>query len=174
MDGSYVHDMMKSRFRGSSGLSYVAFSIFVSYSTRDLQVVSALQQHLQTTGVGVYVAEYSTQPGRSLSEEIRRAIQTCDLFLLVWSTNAQNSEWVPQEIGVATGLKKPNMPVVLHEGMKLPAFLGDLKYLELHKDPAAAVGWLQRFVAERAQKKQADGVVLLGIAGAILFALSRS
>ena len=123
----------------------------------------------------MYVAEYSTAPGESLSIEIRRAIEACDLFLLVWSTNAQSSEWVPQEIGVATGLKKPVMPVVLHGGLRLPAFLGDLKYLELFKDPAAALGWLQRFVSERAQKKQkSEGLALLTLVGAILIGLSAT
>lgn len=151
----------------------MAFNIFVSYSTRDLHVVTALRQHLEAVGTTVYVAEYSTAPGQALSAEIPRAIQACDLFLLVWSTNAQSSEWVPQEIGVAKGLKKPMMPVVLHPGLKLPAFLGDLKYLELYKNPAAAVEWLQRFVAENAQKKQRnEGWALLAVAGAILMGLA--
>lgn len=150
----------------------MAFSIFISYSTRDLQIVNALRHHLEATGVGVYVAEYSTQPGQSLPAEIRRAIETCDLFLLVWSTNAQSSEWVPQEIGIATGLKKLIMPVVLHGGLKLPAFLSDLKYLKLYENPGAAMGWLQKFVVERAEKKKIDGLVALGIVGAILLGLS--
>jgi TIR domain len=151
----------------------MAFQVFVSYSTRDLHVVTALREHLQSVGAIVYVAEYSTAPGQSLSEEIQGAIQRCDLFLLVWSTNARSSEWVPQEIGAAKGLKKPIMPVVLHAGLNLPAFLSDLKYLELHKNPTAAVEWLRGFVAERAQKKQqGEALALLAIVGAILIGLS--
>jgi hypothetical protein len=153
----------------------MAFKIFVSYSTRDLPTVNALSEHLGLVGVEVYVAEYSTAPGQSLPDEIKRAIAACDLFLLIWSSNARTSEWVPQEIGVATGLKKPVMPVVLHPGLKLPAFLSNLKYLELYKDPAAAVGWLQEFVAERAQKKKTgEGLAILGLVGAILIGLSSS
>ena len=80
---------------------------------------------------------------------------------------------MPQEIGVATGLKKPVMPVVLHAGLQLPAFLSDLKYLELHKNPVAATEWLQRFVAERAQKKQqSEAWAMLGLVGTVLFALT--
>lgn len=150
----------------------MAFNIFVSYSTRDLQVVNALRHYLQLTEAAVYVAEYSMPAGQSLPVDIRRVIETCDLFLLVWSTNAQNSEWVPQEIGVATGLKKPIMPVVLHKDMKLPAFLSDLKYLKLYENPGAAVEWLQHFVVERSEKKKIDGLVALGIVGAILLGLS--
>src|SRR6266513_3041775 len=108
----------------------MSFNVFISYSTRDLSVVTALRQNLGAAGATVYVAEYSTSPGQSLPQEIRHAIEGCHLFLLVWSTNAQSSEWVPQEIGVATGLRKPIMPVVLHAGLRLPAFLSDLKFLE--------------------------------------------
>lgn len=151
----------------------MAFQIFVSYSTRDLPIVTALRAHLASVGVSVYVAEYTTVPGQSLPQEIRHAIESCDLFLLIWSTNAQSSAWVPQEIGVATGLKKPVMPVVLHAGLQLPAFLSDLKYLELHKNPVAATEWLQRFVAERAQKKQqSEAWAMLGLVGTVLFALT--
>lgn len=151
----------------------MAFNIFISYSTRDLNVVQALQQRLEAVGSTVYVAEYSTVPGQALSTEIPRAIQACDLFLLVWSASAKSSEWVPQEIGIATAHKKPIMPVVLHPGIELPAFQKDLKYLELYKNPAAAVEWLQHFVAERAKKKQTnEGWALLAITGAILLGLS--
>ena len=65
------------------------------------------------------------------------------------------------------------MPVVLHPGLNLPAFLSDLKYLEPYKNPAAAVDWLRAFVSERAQKKQqGEALALLGLAGAILMGLS--
>jgi len=57
--------------------------------------------------------------------------------------------------------------------LDLPAFLSDLKYLELYKNPAAAVEWLRGFVAERAQKRQqGEAIALLAIAGAILLGLS--
>jgi hypothetical protein len=151
----------------------LAFQIFVSYSTRDLHVVTALHNHLEPLGVSVYVAAYSTAPGQSLPQEIKRAIEGCDLFLLIWSTSAQSSTWVPQEIGVATGLKKPIMPVVLHAGLQLPAFLSDLKYLELYKYPAAAINWLQRFVAQRAEQKQkGEAIAMLALVGAILLGLA--
>jgi hypothetical protein len=151
----------------------MSFNVFISYSTRDLAVVTALRQNLDAAGAAAYVAEYSTSPGQSLSQEIRHAIEGCHLFLLVWSTNAQSSEWVPQEIGVATGLRKPIMPVVLHAGLRLPAFLSDLKFLELYKNPEGAVAWLQTFVAARVQhQKQSEAWALIGIVGAILLGLS--
>jgi hypothetical protein len=59
------------------------FNVFISYSTRDLSVVTALRQNLQAAGAAVYVAEYSTNPGQSLPQEIRHAIEICHLFLLV-------------------------------------------------------------------------------------------
>lgn len=37
----------------------MAFNVFVSYSTRDFQVVTALREQLHATSATVYVAEYA-------------------------------------------------------------------------------------------------------------------
>jgi len=39
---------------------------------------------------------------------------------LLWSKNAQASEWVSQEIGTAHGSQKPILPFVLEQGLALP------------------------------------------------------
>ena len=117
----------------------MAYSVFISYSTRDLTVATNLQEWINYAGATAFLAEYSVIPGTSLAENIIRAIKGCDLFVLLWSHNARGSEWVPQEIGIAKGAGKPIMPVVLHDGLELPGFIKDLKYLALYKDPQAAV-----------------------------------
>ncbi len=150
------------------------YSVFVSYSTRDLTRATQLQELVTWAGAVPYVAEYSTKPGTVLSAEILQAIKTCDLFLLLWSTDAKQSEWVPMEIGVAKGAGKAIMPVVLHPGLSLPGFINDLKYLPLYDNPSAALSWLQDHVFTQARKKeQAEAWVLLGVGAAILFVLSQ-
>jgi hypothetical protein len=150
----------------------VAFKVFVSYSTRDLPVARALWTHLRIAGAEVYVAEYSAMPGQSLSKVIAKAIDECDLFLLLWSTNADQSKWVPQEIGRAKGKGKPIMPVVLHAGIALTGFIQDLKYLEWYKNPDAVVAWLNDFVLRERAKKDKEQLLGSVIAvGAILLAL---
>jgi TIR domain-containing protein len=146
----------------------MAFSVFISYSTHDLANATALQSWVGSVGAQPFVAQYSVGPGQPLSGAIVSAIQTCDLFLLLWSDHARDSDWVPQEIGIARGANKPIVPVVLHSGIELPGFIRELKYLELYKDPTAAVQSLCQDIDTRMRQKDSDRLMLLGIVGGIL------
>jgi len=75
------------------------------------------------------------------------------MFVLLWSTGARESEWVSQEVGVARGQGKLIVPVLLEPGMKLPAFLGGLKYLPAFRDLGQALEWLQQNVADKERQK---------------------
>jgi TIR domain len=113
----------------------VQFKIFISYSTQDLDQVEMLRQQMKGTAIDVFVAEHSVQPSENLSQRISNAIQECDLFVVLWSNNAQNSGWVSQEIGRAGALNKTILPLVLQEGINLPGFISNLKYLPIYKAP---------------------------------------
>jgi len=153
----------------------MAYTVFVSYSTRDLARATQLGELIRRARAVPYIAEYSTAPGTVLSAQIIQAIKACDLFVLLWSTESQQSEWVPQEIGVAKGANKPIMPVVLHAGLSLPGFINDLKYLPLYRDPGAALAWLQEHVfASARRKEQNEAWVILGVGAAILLALNQN
>ena len=101
----------------------MAFKVFISYSTRDLTRTAQVKGLLEAAGAQVFVAEYSVPSGADLAQEIIAAIRACDIFVLLWSYHAKNSEWVPQEIGIAKGCSKPVIPVVLHQSAELPGFL---------------------------------------------------
>ena len=91
----------------------MAYKVFISYATKDLLIVNHLQRLLTDASINVYVAEYSALPGTTLDEDIIAALESCDLFILLWSRHSKVSEWVPQEIGIATHAKKTIIPVVL-------------------------------------------------------------
>ncbi|MCC6962537.1 MAG: toll/interleukin-1 receptor domain-containing protein [candidate division Zixibacteria bacterium] len=152
----------------------MAFSTFISYSTRDLPLANQTKVLLEQSGSHVFLAEYSVLPGSGLSAEIIRAIKNCDLFLLLWSRNSQSSEWVPQEIGIAKGADKPILPVVLDSSAKLQGFLKDLKYLPYYEDPGKALAWLHQNVFSRVKKKeQTDGLLWLGIGTAVIWLVAQ-
>ena len=152
----------------------MALKIFISYSSKDLSVVNFVRSMLIGSPVEVFIAEYSVAPGQSLSPSIISAIKLCDLFVLLWSKNSEDSQWVPQEIGIATAENKQIIPVVLQSGLKLPGFIGDLKYLDVPKDPQGAFTWLRDNVFAKANaKQQQEAVAWLAIGGALLWLLSR-
>ncbi|MGH7582209.1 MAG: toll/interleukin-1 receptor domain-containing protein [Gemmatimonadales bacterium] len=152
----------------------MAFSVFISYSTKDLVHAAALQSWVASAGAQTYLAEYSLAPGRPIAAEILTAIKASDLFLLLWSANARDSEWVPQEIGVARGAEKAIIPIVLHQGLELPGFIKDLKYVEVYRDPMASVQWLRNHVGALVRKKNSDALIGMGVIGAILLLLANA
>ena len=152
----------------------MALQIFISYSTKDLPTVDFVKTMLAGTSVEVYVAEYDLSPGTSISPTIAAKIKTCDLFIVLWSANSRTSDWVQQEIGIAKGHGRQIIPVVLTPGLQPPAFISDLKFLDVTKNPAAAFTWLRDNVVARASEKdKKDGVAILALGGALLWLFSR-
>jgi len=152
----------------------MAFNVFISYSTKDLPLVERVRTLLQDSSVKVFVAEHSVEPGESLRDKILAAIEVCDLFLLLWSRNSDESRWVQQEVGVATSSGKTILPILLDGDLAMPGLLGDTKYLRAHGEPEKALAWLRQNVFARAHKKQqSEGLAWLGLGAAILYLLSR-
>lgn len=162
------------------------FNIFISYSTKDLQQVKALEKQLSNTPINVFVADHSILPGEELTSKISEAIRGCDLFIVLWSKNAKNSDWVSQEIGKATALNKKILPLVLDRGLTLPGFLSDLKYLSVAKDPENSLCEATRIALIEYDKKQSDieaikakkqkdkdALVKMGIGALLLWAISQ-
>jgi len=145
----------------------------VSYSTEDLLLVERVQRVLADASIQVFVAEHSVQPGDSLAARITTAIESCDLFILLWSRGSKESAWVQQEVGMALGRKKPVLPILLTQGLELPGFLSGIKYLRAHQEVEGVLAWLKQNVYERAQAKQrTEGLAWLGIGAAVLLILS--
>lgn len=129
------------------------FKIFISYSTHDLPQVELLKQQLNETSIEVFVAEHSVQPSENLGQVISNAISDCDLFVVLWSNNAQGSDWVSQEIGRASALNKTILPLILHEDISLPGFISNLKYLPVYKAPEKSLSEARDIIVEKYNKK---------------------
>ena len=161
----------------------MAFKVFVSYSSHDLEHVEQLQRQLSDSPVEVFVAENSVAPSQELGSTISQAIEQCDLFILVWSKNAQDSAWVSQEVGRAGALKKKILPLVLTEGMQLPGFIQNLKYLSVHKEPEKALAQARQIVVGAYEEKvklesahaqaEKDKLALLAIGALLFWAFSK-
>ncbi len=153
----------------------MALKVFISYSTKDIEIVNFVRSMLAGAPVEVFVAEYSVAPGTPLSSAIITAIKQSNLFILLWSQNSRASEWVPQEIGIAKSENKQIIPVVLQPNLPLPGFISDLKYLDVPKDPQGAFTWLRDNVHSQATEKQnQENAAWLAIGGVLLWLASRS
>lgn len=71
--------------------------VFLSYSSKDREVVSAIATAYQLAGVEHFWDRTSLKSGDEWHPRLRREIDRADLFHLCWSRAAADSEWVKKE-----------------------------------------------------------------------------
>ncbi|MGH9450884.1 MAG: toll/interleukin-1 receptor domain-containing protein [Terriglobia bacterium] len=152
----------------------MAYKVVVSYSTHNIHIAQWTVQALSRPGITeVFVAEYSLEPGAELDERILAEIRACDMFILLWSRAARQSDWVPAEVGAARMARRLIVPVVLEPNVPLPGFIAQVKHLRAYEDWQGAFTNLKEFVnaqaMEAAQRQKAAVVLGLILAGIMLF-----
>lgn len=152
------------------------FNVFISYSTKDFKTVKKFQSILEgTPDLKVFVAEDSVKVGERLTKKIQNAIENSHLFLLLWSKNSKESEWVSQEIGIAKQANKDILPILLDKNLKSPGFIGDLKYISGHKNLEETIKNVQKEIESRAEKFQkVNTLVFVGLVTALILILLSS
>ena len=158
----------------------VPFKIFISYSTKNLEKANLIKQRLDSYaafGIETYLAEYDAQPGVKLTEDLRKHLQQADVFCLLWSRNAKESDWVSQEVGIATASKKLIIPIVLDRDLPPSGFIKDTKYISAYENIEIAMASLQKIITLHAATKamktnQNNMLALLGIGALVVLVLS--
>lgn len=151
----------------------MTFSIFISYSTADLEIVHHIRGMINDPHIKTFFAEHSVIPGESLVQKIYGAIRNCDLFLLLWSSNSQNSEWVAREIELARSENKQIVPIKLDAESEIPSVLSDIKYIPYHESPEKVLSWIQNDVFSTAKAKSWDPVICVVLGAVLLWLLTR-
>lgn len=114
------------------GLNQI-FNVFVSHAYEDMELVNQFADVLSWNNINPLVAEYIQEPGKLLwKEKIRRLINECHYFVVLYTYNAQNKVKVHQEIGSA-GILDRRIIVLLEGGIDqktLPGYLEGLEVVE--------------------------------------------
>lgn len=103
--------------------------IFLSHSHKDRHTATEIQILLETNGGETYLDQDKIQVADILPERIMEGINWCDIFLLIWSSNAARSNWVGNEWNTAYDLRKKIIPYSL-DATPLPPVLQNLVYVE--------------------------------------------
>jgi hypothetical protein len=96
--------------------------VFLSYSSKDRETVSAIATAYQMAGVQYFWDRASLKSGEEWHPRLRREIDRADLFHLCWSKSAATSEWVEREAAYAltrrrrSNGKKPDITVQMLDG----------------------------------------------------------
>jgi hypothetical protein len=149
------------------------YNIFISYSTKDLGTVEHIKGMLDNPRIETFFAENSVDPGKSLVKKIYPAIKKADLFLLIWSSNSQKSDWVAREIELARSEDKIIVPIKIDKESELPGVLSDIKYIPFHESPEKVINWIQENVFSTAKAKASEPVVWLLLGATLIWLLTR-
>lgn len=90
--------------------------VFISYSSEDMQWAEMIKENLDANGIPCWMANRGgIAPGEDYIEAIVRALEDCDVFILVLSENAEKSAWVSKELGTAITKRKKIIPVKISD-----------------------------------------------------------
>jgi hypothetical protein len=82
----------------------VAPKVFISHSSKDKPTADAICNHLESAGIRCWIAPRDIAFGADWTEGIMRGIDSCRVFVLVFSENANDSEHVRREVAKAFSL----------------------------------------------------------------------
>ncbi len=121
--------------------------VFLSYSSKDRETVSAIATAYASAGVEHFWDRTSLKSGEEWHPRLRREIDRADLFHVCWSKNAAESEWVKKETEHAITRRrrnsgKPDITVQMLDGppwAKHPPELDSINFDDFVR--AAIVGY---------------------------------
>lgn len=90
-------------------------TVFISYSTKDTQQAETVRNVLEYNAIPCWMAPRDIPGGSNYTKEIPIAIRDCQVFVLILSTNSQNSHWVLKELDSAVNAGKVILPFMLEE-----------------------------------------------------------
>lgn len=73
--------------------------VFVSYSSKDKVVVSAIAERLRADGLRVWFDDWELKPGDSIPAKIEQGLEQSRVLVLCLSANALGSDWAALESG---------------------------------------------------------------------------
>ncbi|HSF01065.1 MAG TPA: toll/interleukin-1 receptor domain-containing protein [Nitrososphaeraceae archaeon] len=101
-------------------------SVFISYSSKDVKIAEAIENHILQNGFDDNVWRDKRKIETDWSREIANALSKSDIVLLIWSENSSKSDWVKNEWLTARALGKRIQLVIISALEKLPKPLSNL------------------------------------------------
>ncbi len=90
-------------------------NVFISYKAEEINEANWIRSLLESHNISCWMAPDDIPPGEHYASVITDAISACDIFLLVLSKSAQDSVWIPKELGIATNKGKTIFPYMIED-----------------------------------------------------------
>jgi hypothetical protein len=85
--------------------------VFISHSSKDSKTATAICTALEARGHECWMSSRDIKPGENFQGTIVRAIREAGVMVLVFSTNANNSDEIKKEMALASQSRKMVIPV---------------------------------------------------------------
>ena len=89
----------------------MAKKVFISHSSKDNKVATAVCTALESRGHACWMSSRDIKPGENFQGSIVRAIREAGVMVLVFSSNANNSDEIKKEMALASQSRKMVIPV---------------------------------------------------------------
>jgi serine/threonine protein kinase/tetratricopeptide (TPR) repeat protein len=91
-------DLSAQELTGQSAAQKPRHAVFISYSSEDKLVAEAICAHLESSGIGCWIAPRDVMAGRPYSGQITEAIRSAQVLILVLSRQSNRSKQVLREV----------------------------------------------------------------------------
>jgi hypothetical protein len=111
--------------------------VFISYSSKDRQIAQTLCQALEARGQNCWIAGRDVRPGENFQESIVRALREARVMVLVFTSNANNSEEIKKELVLAGRHHVSVVPVRVEDVVPNDAFAYEFatrQWIDLFQD----------------------------------------
>ena len=121
--------------------------VFISYKSEEEREAQWVADRLEEAGFSCWIAPDSIPGGSNYAEQIPRAIREADAFVLILSSRAQTSKWIPRELDQAINEEKTILPFVIEDCRLNDAFsfyLSNVQFYEAWRGKSKAMKALIR------------------------------
>jgi hypothetical protein len=120
----------------------MAHTVFISHSVKDKdqKAADAIYDFLQSNGIGCFMDKRDLTPGATYHTQLATALRESRLVILVFSSNADDSEAVGNEIAIAKNNKIPIIPLRIEDTLPhgLEFFISTPQWLDAFPPPIEA------------------------------------
>lgn len=116
----------------------MAHDVFISYSSKDKQVAEAVCSILESSQIRCWIAPRDITPGVPFAEAIIDGIKDAKVFILIFSSNSNNSQQVIKEVGRAVHHGLIIIPIRLEDipmSKQLEYYVSDVHWLDALTPP---------------------------------------
>src|SRR5271154_114752 len=115
----------------------VSAPVFISYSSKDRETAETICQALESRGLPCWISCRDVHAGENFQEAIVRALRSARVMLLVFTSNANNSDEIKKELVLAGRHQVTVVPVRVEDVAPNDAFTYEFatrQWIDLFKD----------------------------------------